>query len=195
MKYDMTALIALIRVEMSWNMGDPENDCKQVDDAKLDEMQRYYSTESQSVKKEETFEYHCYPGSPIITEMREVIAKFNPKLKLVTIYKELYGDYHEYMFAVRFRVGQEPDDEITDDANYEEALFKIDKFMSDDPEVADIAQEIISVEELTAHLTLHMVNEERFHDISESGTIRGLAEYMISERTAIPGTEGGHQMK
>ena len=175
----MPKLLDHIREEMDWNMGDPENDCKLPTQDAFDSWNDGFPEDATI---ENTISYGCYPGSPIVTEMREAIKEFNPKLKAVTLVKELYGDRHLYYFMIKYRVGQELDEEETDDADYQEALFKMDKFMSDEPEAMNEYEEINSVAEMIEYLELHMVDEDRFHDYAGGGTIQGFAEYLTKEK-------------
>lgn len=182
-KFDFPKLIDFIREEMSWNMGDPENDCYLPTKDQYDNDKSCWDADEDSHKHEEVFIYNCYAGESIIGEMREALKVFDPRLKLITLVKNMYGDYHDYAFAVRFRVGQEPDDEIIDDADYSEAGFKMDKFMSEDPEDMKRFDEVLEskdIDSVVAEIELICVDEDRMHSYFNGGNIRGFAEYLIS---------------
>lgn len=178
------AALQHIKKEMSWNICNPD-------------LVYPFSDEDKAARPEakNPFTYQCYPGESIITEMREAVKKHNPKMKIITLDFINWGDIHEYEFDLQYRKGKEPDEPIEDDTDYSETAFKMDKFMSDDPDDMNEYETINSVVGMVEFLELHMVDEDRFHSYIGNGNIKGFAEYLISERTAIPGTEGGHQMK
>ena len=176
-------IIEQIKVHMNWNILNEESVYRFSDEDK----ERYPEAKN-------PFTYECHAGSSIITEIREAMKTIESSLKIITLDFINWGDTHEYEFDLQFRKGQEPDAPIEDDTDYSEAMYKSDKHLDNvEPEYMDEYEEINSVDDMVEFLDTHA--NDRIYEYISNGSVRGLAEHMISERTAIPGTEGGHQIK